>query len=49
MQSAKRGYQNAHFNKPPSGSELPRPSGIASMFRLPIAADTKGRCLEDRS
>jgi len=30
------------FNKPVSGNELPRTSGIASMYRLPVQQDTEG-------
>src|SRR5271165_6436396 len=31
------------FNKPPSAQELPRPAGIASMFRLPVYTSSKGK------
>ncbi|CAH1244902.1 AGMAT [Branchiostoma lanceolatum] len=30
------------FNVPPSGNDLPRPGGIASMMRLPVQNDTQG-------
>jgi len=30
------------FNKPPSANEKPRPSGISSMYRLPIYASSQG-------
>ncbi|XP_078695358.1 guanidinobutyrase-like isoform X1 [Branchiostoma floridae x Branchiostoma belcheri] len=36
------GVWQQKFNVPPSGNDLPRPGGIASMMRLPVQKDTQG-------
>ena len=38
----KRWASSNSFNHPISGNELPRPAGIASMFRLPVQETTDG-------